>query len=141
MISKLIWETCPYLTKFFMCFSLPISKSFFEVTFPLGNAVLKAAELFCSLSHLLLQEQELLPLSRNLQWRSLTEESVQAFVFVAKHEKNPHEKVHQRDWDHICETKVNSNKMDSPGLGGQALPDLSMFPVLFSCPEQGFLLL
>lgn len=72
-----------------MCFSLSISKSFFEVTSPLGDAVLKATELFCSFSHLLLQEQELLLLSNNLQWRSLTEESVQAFVFVAKHEKNP----------------------------------------------------
>lgn len=97
-----------------MCFSLSISKSFLEVTFPLGNAVLEAMELFCSLSHLLLQEQELLLLSTNLQWRSLTEESGQAVVFVAKHEKNPHEKV-QRAWDHNCETKVNSNKMDSQG--------------------------
>lgn len=60
---------------------------------------------------------------------------MKAFVFVAKH---THELVCQRDWDHNYEIKVNSNKMDSPGL---ASPDLSTFPVQFSCPEQGFLLL
>lgn len=140
MIWKLVWKTDPYLAKFFMCFSLSISKSFFEVTSPLGDAVLKAMELFCPFSHLLLQEQELLLLSNNLQWRNLTEESVQAFVFVAKHEKKkPQEKVHWRDWDHNCVTKVNSNRMPSPGWAGQDSPDLSMFPVQFSCPEQGFL--
>lgn len=47
--------------------------------------------------------------------------------------------MHQRDWDCNYGMKINSNQMDSPGFVGQASPDLSMFPVQFSCPEQGFL--
>lgn len=47
---KLIWKSYSYLALFFLCFSLPISKSFFEVTFLLRNTVLKDTELFFPLT-------------------------------------------------------------------------------------------
>lgn len=119
-----------------MCFSLSISKSFFEVTSPLGDAVLKAMELFCPFSHLLLQEQELLLLSNNLQWRNLTEESVQAFVFVAKHEKK---KNHRKKC--IGETGIiivwqRSIPRECPAQGEQAKTHL-----IFQCFQFSFLAL
>lgn len=83
---KLIWKSYFYLALFLLRFSLPISKSFLEVTFLLRNTVLKGTELLLPLPELLLHKQQLLLLSSNLRHRgSAPPPHLNTYSFMATH--------------------------------------------------------